>query len=69
MIFFFDYGFIRGWDKIITPIIFSTDLDTTNKSDELINIYRKIGQSFSNLGKPDSAYYYYRQIFDEFNFP
>lgn len=66
--FFFDYGLYEDGIKYYS-YIFSTEVDTVNKSNELINIYRKIGQSFSNLGKPDSAFYYYRQIFDEFEFP
>ena len=49
--------------------VFTTDIDTVNKSAALTNIYRRIGQSYSYLNKPDSALVYYKQIFNEFDFP
>lgn len=49
--------------------IFNTKIDTTNKSDALIEIYRKIGQSYSMIGKPDSSLVYYNAILDEFGYP
>ncbi len=66
--YFFDYGLYNdgiGYYKYI----FSTDIDTSKKSDRLVRLYRKIGQSYSYLGKPNSAHFYYRQIFDAFEFP
>lgn len=65
---FFDH---KIYDSAINyyKYVFSTDIDTVQKSEDLINLYRRIGQSYSNLNKPDSALIYYEQIFDEFNFP
>ncbi|MEM9544359.1 MAG: adenylate/guanylate cyclase domain-containing protein [Bacteroidota bacterium] len=49
--------------------VFTTDIDTIHKSDALINIYRRIGQSYAQLNEPDSALTYYEHIFDDFEFP
>ncbi|NNF23022.1 MAG: hypothetical protein HKN67_13875, partial [Saprospiraceae bacterium] len=66
--FFFNYGLYEDGIEYYA-YIFSTNIDTTNKSERLINIYRKIGQSYSFLGQPDSAYTYYSHIFSAFSFP
>ena len=66
--FFFNYGLYEDAIGYYT-YIFSTEIDTIQKSVGLINVYRKIGQCYSYLGKPDSAYYFYNQIFNEFEFP
>jgi len=66
--YFSDYGLYEDGIKYY-KYIFTTNVDTVHKSKELVNLYRKIGQCYSSIGNPDSAYYYYSQIFDDFEFP
>ena len=49
--------------------VLTSGVDTTRKSASLVNIYKRIGQSYALQGKPDSALIYYSSIVNEFEYP
>ena len=66
--YFFDYGLFEEAIDYYKYVIV-TDSDTTTLSEQLMEVYRKIGKSYSALGKPDSAYIYYGLLIEHIQYP
>ena len=66
--YFYDYGL---YEEAIDyyKYVFVTNNDTVNISQQLMQVYRKIGKSYSSLGKPDSAYIYYVNLIEQVKYP
>ena len=66
--YFYDYGLFEEAIDYYKHVLVA-DNDTINISDQLMQVYRKIGKSYSSLGKPDSSYIYYGKLIEHVQYP